>query len=88
MTRNERQQTPPPRSRASAGVSRGGTPEIVAPHRWCGEGDCLVGPFTNAQIAWTFAGLGLSRGAYEVHHFELHHGARGVYLKVTRADMT
>jgi len=86
MTRKELQRTPPPPSRPSTGAWRAGTPVIVAPHRWCGEGDCLVGPFPNAQIAWTFAGLGLSRGAYEVHRFDLHQSARGVYLRVTRAD--
>lgn len=87
MTRNERRPTAPPPSHQSPGGWRVDTPVIVAPHHWCGEADCLVGPFASAEIAWKFAGLGPCRGAYEVHRFELRQLVGGVYLGVTRADM-
>lgn len=57
----------------------------IAPHRWCGERDCLIGPFPHDRAAHAFTGAGPAGEAYENYRFELCTDGTGIYLRVTRA---
>ena len=73
---------PPEQRRDRAGPPAG---TAIAPHRWCGECDCLIGPFPHDRAAHLFTGAGPAGEAYETYRFQIVRTRDGVYLEVTRA---
>lgn len=61
---------------------RSATTSTLAPHRWCGECDCRLGPFDSEHAARAFTGLYGDGAAYETYRFLLLREPHGWYLQV------
>ncbi len=60
--------------------------EPMAPNRWCGQEDCVVGPFSSREVAENFASRRVTFGQFEVYRFDIFAQGDGWYVEVVSAQ--